>query len=49
MDEIEQTLRFYPVSLSPTHLDLHLSNIILKDKEYYIKIINKVNPLSNHQ
>jgi len=33
MDEIEQTLRFYPVSLSPTHLDLHLSNIILKDKE----------------
>lgn len=33
MDEIEQTLRFFPISLSPTHLDLHLSNIILKDNE----------------
>lgn len=31
IDEIEQTLRFYPISLCPTHLDLHLSNIILKD------------------
>lgn len=42
MDEIEKTLRFYPVPPSPTHLDLHLSNIILKDKEeiYLIDWVN---------
>lgn len=33
IDVIEQTLRFYPMIFSPTHLDLHLSNIILTNKE----------------
>ncbi len=33
MDEIEQTLRFFPVPPTPTHLDLHLSNIILKNTD----------------
>lgn len=43
MDEIEQTLRFFPVLLSPTHLDLHLSNIILRENNKEIILIDWVN------
>lgn len=36
MNEIETVLQSHPVTLTPTHLDLNLSNIIILNKEFFL-------------